>query len=267
MTYCAVRRVLLNFVSLLLLCATLAADTPRPAPQFSLQTLEGETYSNASLWGKVVLLQFWATWCKYCRRDQPAVDSLTRAYSNRGLVVMAVDVDEPEATVRDYLRSNPRTCRVALDDGGSLAARFGAEGFPYYVAIDANGNIAGVQSGAGGEASLQQLLGRAGLFGSAGNRGAASASIVRPKMMDVPGGQSTMMSKPLPKTIFVFTDGSRLESHHYTLDETSLHVVVHGQPRTIALSTLDMKTTLALNHEHGIDLNIPKGHSQIFLAF
>jgi len=58
-----------------------------------------------------------------------------------------------------------------------------------------------------------------------------------------------------------------LEADHYSLDATSLHVEVDGQQRTIALRTLDMKTTLAVNHQRGVDLNIPKSHSEIFLAF
>ena len=51
------------------------------------------------------------------------------------------------------------------------------------------------------------------------------------------------------------------------MDATSLHVEVDGQQRTIALSKLDMKTTLAVNHQRGVDLNIPQSRSEIFLAF
>ena len=55
--------------------AALAVQPPvEPAPRFHAESMDGETFSNESLQGKVVLLQFWATWCKFCRGDQPVVD-------------------------------------------------------------------------------------------------------------------------------------------------------------------------------------------------
>jgi len=258
---------------LIVLCAPVTADTQGPAPQFAVQTLGGETFTNTSLSGRVTLLQFWATWCPYCRRDQPAVDNIERIFADKGLIVLAVDVNEPETTVRKYLESNPRSCRIVLNDGASLAARFGAHGFPYYVLIDGNGNIAGTQRGAGGEASLRHLLSSVGLSQhsdklDAGHQDSVvSPGIGKSKVITVPGAQSSLPPKPVPKTIFVFADGSRLEADRYTIDAISLHVMVDGQWRTIALSTLDLKATLAVNHDRGVDLNIPKNRSEIFLAF
>ncbi len=268
-----VSRILHCLLSLIVLCAPVTADTQGPAPQFAVQTLGGETFTNTSLSGRVTLLQFWATWCPYCRRDQPAVDNIERIFADKGLIVLAVDVNEPETTVRKYLESNPRSCRIVLNDGASLAARFGAHGFPYYVLIDGNGNIAGTQRGAGGEASLRHLLSSVGLSQhsdklDAGHQDSVvSPGIGKSKVITVPGAQSSLPPKPVPKTIFVFADGSRLEADRYTIDAISLHVMVDGQWRTIALSTLDLKATLAVNHDRGVDLNIPKNRSEIFLAF
>lgn len=257
----------------MLLCAFVTADTTRPAPQFAAKTLDGETITNASLSGRVTLLQFWATWCQYCRRDQPAVDNIERDFAGKGLVVLAIDVDEPEDVVRAYLQANPRSCRVVVNEGGKLASRFGAHGFPYYVLIDGNGNIVGTQSGAGGEASLRSLLSRAGLSQrsdtlNAVNHGpSTSTTIGKSLVIEVPGGQSTLPPKIVPKTIFVFVNGARLETDRYTLDATFLHATVDGQQRTIALRTLDIKATLALNRQRGVDLNIPKNQSEMFVAF
>jgi thiol-disulfide isomerase/thioredoxin len=135
----------------------------KPAPAFTATTLAGEKFSNESLKGKVVLVQFWATWCGYCRREQPIVDNIEREFAGQGLVVLAVNVGESRKEVESYLEQKPRACRVVLKEDTNLAASFRGSGFPRYVLIDRQGNIAGTQNGAGGEQSLRQLLARAGL--------------------------------------------------------------------------------------------------------
>lgn len=260
-------------LSLIVLCALAKADIRGQAPQFTAQALDGETFSSTSLSGKVVLLQFWATWCGYCRHDQPAVDNIERTYSRQGLVVIAVNVGESDAVVRKYLAESPRSCPVVLDDG--LASQFGAHGFPYYVLIDREGNIAGTQSGSGGEASLRHLLSRAGLSNSsrydtrevAGKTSTSSPNSSGAKVILVPRSGRTLLPTPNPKTLFIFANGERLEVDHYTIDAGYLYLEVSGQQRTVALSALDMKTTIAINHERGIDLKIPQNRSEVTLAF
>src|SRR5215472_11525257 len=91
--------------------------TPRePAPHFNAKTLDGERFTNDSIKGKVVLLQFWTTWCQYCRGEQPLVDSLTKEFAGKGLIVLAVDVGESKSKVKKYLQENPRACRIVLTD-------------------------------------------------------------------------------------------------------------------------------------------------------
>jgi thiol-disulfide isomerase/thioredoxin len=144
----------------LLLAATVAAET---APSFHAKSMDGESFTNESLKGKVVLLQFWATWCKYCRGEQPVVDELAQEFADRGLVVLAVDFMEPKKTVKKYLAEMPRTCKVVLTEDTNLAAMYPSHSFPFYVAIDRDGNVVGTQKGAGGERSLRHLLRKAGL--------------------------------------------------------------------------------------------------------
>ena len=134
-----------------------------PAPRFYATTLDGEKYSNDSVKGKVVLLQFWATWCKYCRGDQPVVDALARDFADRGLVVLAIDMGESKKTVKKYLSEMPRASKVVLMQDTNLAAMYAAKSYPLYVLIDRDGNVAGTQKGAGGERALRNLLSRAGL--------------------------------------------------------------------------------------------------------
>jgi len=139
------------------------AGDREPAPRFSAKTLAGERLTNDSLKGKVVLLQFWTTWCPYCRRDQPSVESINHDYAEDGLVILAVDVGESKKTVRKYLEQNPRSCKIVLNDDTNLPAMFETKAFPLYVLIDREGNVAGIQHGAAGEDALRPLLRRAGL--------------------------------------------------------------------------------------------------------
>jgi thiol-disulfide isomerase/thioredoxin len=166
-----------------------------PAPPFTARTLDGETLTNASLRGRIVLLQFWATWCPYCRKDQPILDRLERTFAGEGLTVLTFDVGESESTVRSYLRQNPRACRVALDPDKSASKAYGSHGVPFYVLLDRSGNILDTQNGSGGEASLLDLLKHAGLSpGSGGQRRAAQEQSVPEKslVIEAPGAEQDM---------------------------------------------------------------------------
>ena len=157
------RSLLLASVPLTTACSAL--DSGTPAPKFRARTLDGQTFDNEAVKGKVVLIQFWATWCGYCRRDQPAVDTVTREFANQGLIVLAVNVKEPRLKVEGYLEQSPRECHIVLSNETNLLQAFRAEGFPKYVVINRAGKITGNQDGAGGIMALRDLLGGAGLRG------------------------------------------------------------------------------------------------------
>jgi thiol-disulfide isomerase/thioredoxin len=131
--------------------------------KFKARTLDGEDLSTDSVQGKVVLVQFWATWCPYCKSDAPAVDALLQEFQEQGLVALAVDVAESKKTVTKFLAESPRNCKIVLMTDTNLAAWFAPKTFPHYAVIDRNGHLAGEQKGAGGERSLRHLLRQAGL--------------------------------------------------------------------------------------------------------
>ncbi len=143
--------------------ALLAVGAPKAAPKFRATTLEGELFTTESVKGKVVLIQFWTTWCPYCRQEQDTVDTLTREFADKGLVVLAVNVGESKKKVRQYLKESPRACKIVLTEDTNLAAMYATDSYPIYVLIDRDGNIAGKQDGAGGEGALRDLLFKAGL--------------------------------------------------------------------------------------------------------
>lgn len=157
------KRILSVVLALMVLGALAHADDRERAPRFRAKTLDGETFTSDSVKGKVVLLQFWTTWCQYCRREQPVVDDINKEFSDKGLVLLAVNVGESKKKVKKFLEENPRSVRIVLTEDTNLAAMYAATAFPVYVAIDREGNIAGMQRGAGGERALRGLLRRAGL--------------------------------------------------------------------------------------------------------
>ena len=104
--FLAMKRHPLTLATLVLLTPALAfaADEEgQPAPNFHAKTTTGETYTNANLKGKVVLLQFWTTWCPYCRREQSLIDSIDHEFAGKGVVVLAIDVAESKKKVQTIL--------------------------------------------------------------------------------------------------------------------------------------------------------------------
>lgn len=139
------------------------SDDREPAPRFRAKTLEGEQYNNASVKGKVVLFQFWTTWCRYCQSEEALVNDITAEFADKGLIVLAVDVAESKKKVLQYLKEHPRKCRIVLTEDTNLAAMYQANSYPIYVVVDRDGNVVDTQRGAGGERSLRRMLELAGL--------------------------------------------------------------------------------------------------------
>ncbi len=142
----------------------LAADEDGdPAPRFRAGTRSGETFNNESVKGKVVLFEFWTTWCQYCHQEEALIEQIDKEFSSKGVIVLAVDVAESKKTVKKYLEQHPRSCRIVLTEDTNLAAMYQANSYPIYVVIDRDGNIAAEQRGAGGERALRRMLARAGI--------------------------------------------------------------------------------------------------------
>jgi thiol-disulfide isomerase/thioredoxin len=150
---------------LLFLAATAFAgdETGQPAPRFRAKTTTGEQFNNESIKGKVVLFEFWTTWCKYCEGEAELVDDIAKEFKSKDLIVLAVNVLEPDAKVKKYLVEHPRSVPIVLTKDTNLAAMYNAQVYPIYVVIDRDGNIAGEQRGAAGDRGIRRMLRRAGL--------------------------------------------------------------------------------------------------------
>src|SRR6266446_3077879 len=145
------------------LCALADPKDKEPAPRFNATTTTGEKFTNDSIKGKVVLLEFWTTWCGFCADEAAFVDKIGHELADKGLILLAIDVGESRKTVKKYLEQHPRNCKIVMMEDTNLAAMYAATAYPIYVVIDRDGFIAGTQRGAGGEEALRRLIARGGI--------------------------------------------------------------------------------------------------------
>jgi DsbE subfamily thiol:disulfide oxidoreductase len=112
-----------------------------PPRDFSLSLLEGETKSLSSYKGKVVFLNFWATWCGPCRIEMPSLEALYNKFSDKGLEILAVNCREDQAAVSSYLKNEGFSFPVLLDLNGRVSLNYGIQAIPTTFLIDRDGMI------------------------------------------------------------------------------------------------------------------------------
>jgi peroxiredoxin len=122
------------------------ADSKNPpvaekAADFSLKDLRGETVSSSSLRGKVVLLNFWATWCPPCVSEMPSLDKLYQELRARGFEVVAVSLDRSADDVKEYVGKKGFKFPVLMDEGNKVSRRYKVFSTPTSFLIDRKGNI------------------------------------------------------------------------------------------------------------------------------
>jgi len=138
---------------------------PRPAPAFQLTDLQGRRLSPQKLAGKVVLLDFWATWCVPCRKSMPELQRLHDRYSSRGFTVIGISIDEGGSSkVQKYVTTKKVTYPVAVDQERNPAwDAFRVKAVPAAYLLDREGQIVAQWTGAPADASelerkIQELL-------------------------------------------------------------------------------------------------------------
>lgn len=137
------------------------ASAGQPAPGWSESSIPGPTLSLASLHGKAVYLNFFATWCPPCNAEAPAIDALARTYRARGLAVVGVDVMESRAKAAGF-RSGHNLSYPVVIDAGTLRDQYKINGLPVHVFIDREGIVqkivVGELSPAGMRANIERVL-------------------------------------------------------------------------------------------------------------
>ncbi len=119
----------------------------RPAPGFQLKDLDGNLVSLEDFRGKVVMLDFWATWCGPCRSTMPELEKLQQEHPD-DFVLLAVNLGEDEERVAPYVLSRRIQTRVLLDTDSSVGMAYGASSIPVQFVIDKEGILRHIQVGA-----------------------------------------------------------------------------------------------------------------------
>ncbi len=118
------------------------------APDFKLQNLDGQSVSLSDFRGKPVLINFWASWCGPCRAEMPYIQQIYEEWSDKGLVILAVDIGESHATVERFMESYGLSFMVLLDTNENVALQYNIRGIPATFLIDKDGIIQVVKVGA-----------------------------------------------------------------------------------------------------------------------
>jgi thiol-disulfide isomerase/thioredoxin len=133
------------------------------APDFSFTSLEGGEISSAALQGKVVLLDFWATWCPPCRESVPTMVGLHKKFAGRPFEILGISGDDEEGTVKTFTSKNGMNWTEFLDNSGTVSGTFDVDSFPTYIVVDKEGVIRYRQSGFGGTvgSELEDIINKA----------------------------------------------------------------------------------------------------------
>jgi peroxiredoxin len=111
------------------------------AEDFQLADLDGKSQSLSQYRGKIVLVNFWATWCKPCTTEMPAMQTIHDKLRDKGFVVLAINELEDDAKVREHIKQYGHTFPVLMDRDNKVANQFGVFGLPVSVFIDEKGVV------------------------------------------------------------------------------------------------------------------------------
>jgi thiol-disulfide isomerase/thioredoxin len=137
------------FLPVILIVASdaLAVDPGQPAPSFALPAELSGNVSLAQLKGKVVYLDFWASWCGPCRQSFPWMNEMHAKYGSKGLVILAINVDANTADAKKFLGETPAVFEIAYDAKGVTPKAFGIKGMPTSYLIDRTGKVLSTHTG------------------------------------------------------------------------------------------------------------------------
>ena len=134
-------------------------EPPVAAPNFTLPQLNGSPVTLSSLRGKVVIMEFWATWCGPCRMSTPSLEAVYREHKDQPVTVLLVNAGETADEIRRWAKQR-FTAPILLDTKGAVRRQYGVAGIPKLFVIDQQGRIVYAHSGYGGglEQSLRTVI-------------------------------------------------------------------------------------------------------------
>jgi cytochrome c biogenesis protein CcmG, thiol:disulfide interchange protein DsbE len=118
-----------------------------PAPAFVLPTAAGESVALDTLKGRVVYVDFWASWCGPCRRSFPWMNEMQQKYGARGLTVVGINVDKRRPDALRFLQQTPAAFTVVYDEAGKTPDAYAVKGMPSSYLVDTAGKVVAQESG------------------------------------------------------------------------------------------------------------------------
>ena len=141
-------KLLLGVLIFLPLVASAKLKEGQKFPSFDLDKLTASgKLSSSELKGKVVVVDFWASWCEPCKKELPALNGLYKKYKGKGLVVVGLNVDDTKDTAKDFIKEHKVEFPLAYDAGKKLAEQCGLSTMPSSYVLDRKGNVKKVHLG------------------------------------------------------------------------------------------------------------------------
>jgi len=135
----------------------------KPAPEIAATDLQGTPVALSAFKGKILLLDFWATWCPPCRADAPALRKLYQRYGGKDLAIIGIAFGEDRKVVERFLKEHPAGYPIVLTSENEVPRPFQVSTIPTYIVIDENGLVQTAIVGDQGFEKLRRLLEKAGL--------------------------------------------------------------------------------------------------------
>ena len=133
----------------------------REAPDFTLEDLDGNSIRLNDLRGKVVFLNFWATWCPPCRAEMPDIEEIHQKYKGQDVVILGIDIQESADKVRSFVEDGGYTWTMVLDGTGKVADLYKIRAIPTSFFVDKEGIIRAVAIGGMTDTTMEAKLAEA----------------------------------------------------------------------------------------------------------
>ena len=140
-------KLLAALVAALTTCAASAQEAGQRAPAFNLPAAGGSNVSLANLKGRVVYVDFWASWCAPCKQSFPWMNEMQAKYGPKGLTIVGVNLDKNREDADKFLSGTPAKFTVAYDSSGKVAEAYQPKGMPTSFLVGADGVVRAVHVG------------------------------------------------------------------------------------------------------------------------
>lgn len=137
----------IGMILTLWIAAATAVAPSGQAPDFTLKSLQGENHRLKEYRGKVVLVNFWASWCGPCRQEMPLLDKIQKRYEPAGFTVLGVNVEGKRDKAMKIARKVNVSFPLLIDQGQHVSEAYGVDAMPFTVLVDRNGRVAYVHRG------------------------------------------------------------------------------------------------------------------------